>query len=80
MINEQYTSVCGPRFKKAEDKLEDLDKKVDEIHSVVTNGLRENVGEIKERMHALESRMWVMMGTITFGLLASIVLQLVRIN
>lgn len=74
---EQYDKVCSPRFDRLEHLNEEQDRRVREIHSVVTNGLKERVYEHSERIKALDNRLWLLLSGIGVSIALQIVFQVI---
>ena len=72
-MTEQYDKYCKDEFNKQTQRVDKIDSKVDEMHAVVTNGLKDKVKENNDRIKALDGRLWGLMG----GIILSVALQVV---
>lgn len=71
-MTEQYEKYCKQQFEKADGRVDKIDNKVDEIHAIVTNGLKDKVKENNDRIKSLDNRIWFLMT----GVVLSVGLQI----
>jgi len=60
-----------------ESEVRNNNNKLNEIHSVVTNGLRDKTSDNYERIKALDNRLWVLLSGVTISIGLQVVFYLV---
>lgn len=70
---DRWTEYCKPAMDDMRKNHQKLTDKVGDIHTIVTNGLQNNVKANREDIKALDNKVWYIMG----GVIVSILLQIV---
>jgi len=73
---DRWTEYCKPAMDDMRKDHQKLKDKVDDIHTIVTNGLQNNVKANREDIKALDNKVWYIMSGVIVSILLQIVLRL----
>jgi len=77
MVEEQYDRICKPRLDNMEDEIRENHTKINDIHRVVMNGLRDKTSDNHDRIKALDNRLWVLLSGVTVSIGLQVVFYMV---
>lgn len=75
---QQYKIVCEPRLNRVESLAERQDKKINEMHAIITNGLTNRVKENHERLNRFDNRLWVLLSGVGLSIALQIMFFVMR--
>ena len=72
---EQWRDYCKPTMDNMKKDHKELTDKVNDIHSIVMNGLKDSVQNNKEQIKALDRKIWYIMSGVVVSILLQILLR-----